>query len=141
MAYGYLAEETMSSFTDPLEVRFLGGELWVTLRSFTYWSRCDDSAPELPIEQRCKLRIVVPTEFVTDFGSIPAIAWPLIGHPAGEYVQATVLHDYLYSTRGISRRESDEIFLEAMEVLGVPRWKRSLMWLAVRSAGWIFFKE
>lgn len=35
----------------------------------------------------------------------------------------------------MSRERTDENFLEAMEVLGVPRWQRYVMWPAVRLGG------
>ncbi|WP_123008449.1 DUF1353 domain-containing protein, partial [Escherichia coli] len=34
-----------------------------------------------------------------------------------------------------TKAEADRIFLDAMTVLGVPRWRRRLMYLAVRLFG------
>lgn len=135
-----MGDENLNKFTNPLEVQFVGDGLWCTLRAFTYWTRCDDSVTEAPLSSRCRLKITVAERFLTDFASIPAIAWPLIGHPAGQYAQAAVLHDWLYAYGGVTRREADDIFYEAMGVLGVPWWKRSLMWMAVRAAGGLFYK-
>lgn len=122
----------MSNFTDPLDVRQDGDE-WVTLRDFSYWTDCEES--EAPLSERCRTRIVVPAGFRTDFASIPRLLWPLIGHPAGRYAQAASLHDWLYRNHLVSRAEADRIFREAMGTLGVPAWKRSLMWAAVRVGG------
>jgi hypothetical protein len=53
--------------------------------------------------------------------------------------KAAVVHDYLYSSRGLtgrySRAEADGIFREALGDLGVPAWKRTLLWAAVRVGG------
>ena len=32
---------------------------------------------------------------------------------------------------------ADDVFLEAMEVLGVKPWRRNIMYLAVRAFGWL----
>lgn len=88
--------------------------------------------------------IVVPAGYVTDFASIPRLAWTLIGPPLGRHARAAIVHDWLYDTNGdwgrFSREQSDEIFLEAMEVLNVPALKRSIMFRAVRlggASGWL----
>lgn len=83
--------------------------------------------------------IVAPAGYVTDFASIPRVAWTLIGPPLGRHARAAIIHDWLYDTNGdwgrFSREQSDEIFLEAMEVVGVPWLKRSAMFRAVRAGG------
>ena len=48
---------------------------------------------------------------------------------------AAVIHDYLYQHPDRSRRDADEIFLEAMGVLGIARWRRCAMWAAVGVGG------
>jgi hypothetical protein len=57
----------------------------------------------------------------------------------GDAGKAAVVHDYLYATRGLggrySRAQSDGIFREALGALGVPLWKRTLLWAAVRLGG------
>lgn len=84
------------------------------------------------------VRIVVPAGTVTDLASIP---WPARGllPPDGPWVKAAVVHDYLYVNRGLagqwSREASDDILAEAMEVLGVPAWKRWVIHKAVRLGG------
>lgn len=125
----------MSSFTDPLVVTQIDAKFWLVTRSFEYRVGSEDSNEA----------IRVPVGFRTDFASIPRWAWWLIGHPAGEYAQAAVLHDWLYSENADeqtpdykprTRKECDDIFLEAMAVLDVAWWKRSLMHRAVRWQGW-----
>ena len=80
--------------------------------------------------------IYIKKGFKTDGASIPKPFWSLIGGPLGRYAPAAVPHDRLYRFQTRSRREADRIFLEAMDVLGVPWWKRRSMWLAVRVAAW-----
>ncbi|WP_050195699.1 DUF1353 domain-containing protein, partial [Salmonella enterica] len=60
--------------------------------------------------------IEVPVGFVTDLATVP--------------------RDYLYHYPLRNRKESDLIFLDGMKVLGVPKWKRIIMYLAVRIFGW-----
>lgn len=126
----------MSNFTDPLEVRRLAGDgdRWATLREIHYYTDCDDTRETLAV--RCRSMFLIPAGFETDFASIPRPLWSLIGHPAGRYAQAAVLHDYLYRTHIVRRARADALFREAMEALNVPTWQRWAMWAAVRAGGW-----
>lgn len=76
----------------------------------------------------------VPAGFITDFASIPRFLWALLP-PTGKYQRAAVIHDYMYRTGARSRVVADAMFLEAMIFLGVPMWKRQLMYRAVRLFG------
>lgn len=75
---------------------------------------------------------------VTDLASIP---WPARGllPPDGPWVKAAVIHDAGYITRGwggrMTRKGVDGVLREAMEVLGVPAWKRAVIYAAVRVGG------
>lgn len=120
----------MSSFTDPLVVEKISARLWKTHRPLTYYvGQIEDNDV-----------IVVPEGFITDFASVPQFAWIMIP-PDGEYTAAAVVHDYLYSTQTRTRKQSDDIFLEAMEVLKVVFWKRILMYWAVRLFAWIAWNK
>jgi hypothetical protein len=116
----------VSSFTTPLVVTPLdNGRDWKLVDPFEYHvgSLGSDEV------------IRVPAGFVTDFASVPRFFWRLIP-PWGRYGKAAVVHDYCYAERLYSRRRCDRIFLEAMGVLSVPRWRRIPMYLAVRAFGW-----
>lgn len=93
--------------------------------------------------------ITVPVGFETDFASIP---WGLYNlfPPMGPWSRPAIVHDFLYWTRGscfldgrvyrtreaaYTRAEADGIFREAMEVVGVPAWRREVMYRAVRLGG------
>ncbi len=76
--------------------------------------------------------ITVPKKFITDFASIPKAFWSLIP-PFGQHTKAAVLHDYIYVYHGMqTRKQADDIFLKAMEMLGVGKLKRKIMYRAVR---------
>lgn len=82
--------------------------------------------------------ICVPAGTETDFASIPFGLRNLF--PAlGPWGRPAIIHDYLYATRGedgrFTRLQADRIFLEAMEVVGVPAWRRTIMFRAVRIGG------
>lgn len=80
----------------------------------------------------------VPVGFLTDGASIPKIFWSFIGSPfTGLYRRAALTHDYLYYSQTTTRLYADMIFLEGMKYLKVPWWKRKIMYLAVRSWGWL----
>jgi hypothetical protein len=82
--------------------------------------------------------IVTKKGFITDGASIPRIAWSLIGSPMrGKYVNSAFIHDDLYKRGLYSRKKTDDIFLEAMEMLGVNWLRRKIMWVAVRLGAWI----
>jgi hypothetical protein len=78
------------------------------------------------------LRVSVPRGFVTDFASVPRLFWPIFP-PSGKWNRAAVVHDYLCTTKTCSRFMADAVFREAMRELGVPRWRRVLMYYAVRA--------
>jgi len=120
----------MSSFTSDLVVKKIGKRKWELFTPFEYHVGNEDSLEV----------IVVPVGFKTDFASIPQPFWSLLP-PDGAYTGAAVVHDFLYATHKIdgkrTRKRCDQIFLEAMEVLDVPKWKRKIMYRAVRMFGWI----
>ena len=82
----------------------------------------------------------VPAGVTTDFASVPRLFWRMIP-PWGRYSIAAVVHDYLYQTGGVSRKEADRIFLSIMKQLNVPFWKRQAMYYAVRIGGWKAWNE
>lgn len=86
------------------------------------------------------LRITVPAGFETDLASVPRFFWRWFP-PAGDYAAAAVVHDWFYRhPSGISRFLADAIFRDLMAALGVPAWKRWLMWAAVRLNSWRYWQ-
>ena len=154
----------MSRFTAPLVVTPLNdGRTWRIVNSTYsygdqdtfYWHT--DFRYDIG-EKGSGLSVQPPANFETDFASIPRLLWWLL--PVwGRYGKAAVIHDYLYRGGKISvaeevygvpentlmppfrlphpsRQQADQIMLEAMEVLEVPRWQRRLIYAGVRVGGW-----
>lgn len=88
-----------------------------------------------------KYHIEVYEGWITDGASVPKIFWNLFSPFAGRYIEAAILHDALYRAEALDRKKCDEIFLEAMSVCKVPRWKRYAMYWGVRLGGWKTWKE
>ena len=75
--------------------------------------------------------IIVARGFVTDLASVPRIFWPIVP-PYGKHLEASILHDFL-CRNGWPRKTADREFLHAMKRAGVKRWRRMLMFWAVRA--------
>lgn len=86
------------------------------------------------------LRVNVPAGFVTDFASIPRIFWSRLPHD-GPWAPASVVHDYLYTTRTCSRFLADAIFRDGMAALGVSKLQRLVIFYAVRFFGWTHWRN
>lgn len=114
----------MSQFTTPLQVEVIGDCQFRTIASFIYYVGQEGSEEY----------IAVKSGFVTDFASVPRVFWSVLP-PHGKYAKAAVLHDWLYTNAIESKRYADDVFNEAMGVLGVPSWKRWIMYRAVRLFG------
>lgn len=85
--------------------------------------------------------VCVPKGYVTDLASTPRIVWPIFP-PFGQHQRAAIVHDYLYSRHArCSRFLADSLFREAMAALGVPLWRRVVMYYAVRLFGWAAFRR
>lgn len=124
------SSEKRSGFVGTVSFHQKGdGRLFVIDRDFLFISKSG-------------LRITVNQGFETDLATIPRPIWVLLP-PFGIYTDACVVHDWLCSRKGvvgfngdepvrITRRECDDILLEAMQDCGVPRWQRCLVYRSVR---------
>lgn len=108
----------------------LGKDYWVVKRDFIY--RLDGTGMST---------VKVPRGYLTDGATVPRAFWSLVP-PWGKYGQACVLHDYLCeypfyddgnTRRVIVRKEVDQIFNEAMQIIGVPTGTRRMMISAVNA--------
>lgn len=117
----------MSRFTEILTVSPLGdGRTWFLREDFGYDVGCEGSGQS----------IEVPAGFLTDFASVPRLLWWLF--PTwGRYGNAAVIHDFCYWEQTLSRRRADQVFLEAMKVLGVGWGTRGALYAGVRLFGWL----
>lgn len=81
--------------------------------------------------------IRVPKSFITDGASVPkSLQW--LYNPFGKYINAAVVHDYLYSVynnTGINRTLSDKIFRHIMKETGVDSRIARKFYAAVKYFG------
>jgi hypothetical protein len=93
-----------------------------------------------PVRYRGKHEsFLVPAGQDTDFASVPVgITWLIPRY--GRWTKAAILHDYLWRTGVVSKRDADGIFRRALRELGVPLYKRWLMWTAVRTTSILLHK-
>lgn len=76
---------------------------------------------------------VVPAGQTTDLASVPVIlTWLLPRY--GKWTKAAILHDYLWGSGIVTKRDADGIFRRALRESGVPLHQRWTMWAAVRLA-------
>ncbi|EBD5548504.1 DUF1353 domain-containing protein [Salmonella enterica] len=113
----------MSKFTTPAILEMLGHYNWRVYEPFAFYLSDDNSDV-----------IEVPAGFVTDLATVPRVFWSVMP-PDGKYAKAAIIHDYLYDNALRTKKKADLIFLDGMAVLGVPKWKRIVMYLAVRIFG------
>lgn len=78
----------------------------------------------------------VPVDFDHDGPSIPRRLQGIVSK-FGNQFQPAIAHDWCYEdgVPGMTRKQADELFLEGMEQLGVPWYRRKVMYLAVRALG------
>lgn len=123
-------------FENALDVQPLdNGRDWLVLEDFYY----DTDVNLAGIKWN---RIQVEKGFITDFASIPRVAWGIVGGPAdGKYRKIAVVHDKLYRTKGLATRaQADSVFLEGMKVCGCSWWERTVLYSAVRIGGGSAYK-
>lgn len=94
-----------------------------------------DVGLSLNFEDSCVLT-TIPKGFRFDGASIPRFFWRIMGHPLStDTLKAALVHDFLYATEMVSRKNADFLFRELMRVNRVPFLKRYLMYAAVRFFG------
>ena len=109
--------------SEDLDVRILEGNLLLLLKDFSFTSKTGR-------------KITVKKGFIFNGANIPRYFWAIIGHPfSSKYIRSALIHDLLYSSKVFTRKESDDIFKEMLEIDRVSKWKVNLMYLAVRVGG------
>lgn len=125
----------MNNFLGDLLVGYIDGKRWRIAEAFTY-RLCDPQGVQF---------VHIGRGFVTDFASMPLNV--IFRSPGGKWDKPAVVHDCLYKTgfvsvdgcdqpRLITRAEADAIFDEAMQVAGVNRVARWIIYQGVRIGGW-----
>ncbi len=83
--------------------------------------------------------IVVPAGTTTNFASLDLLhnvfLFVLFALVAGYGNYAATVHDWLYTTGQVSRKDADAVFYRALRAEGVARWRAWLFWLGVRVGG------
>jgi hypothetical protein len=78
--------------------------------------------------------VSVPVGFVTDFASIPRVAWSILP-PDGDYTYPAVVHDYLYWSQKTTREDADKVFQMMMKEFGIGASVITAIYTAVRAGG------
>jgi len=83
--------------------------------------------------------ITVPSGFETDFASIwmlhNVFLFVLFALVAGYGNYAATVHDWLYTTGQVSRKQADGVLYRALRAEGVAKWRAWLFWIGVRIGG------
>lgn len=88
--------------------------------------------------------ITIPAGFITDGASCPKILWSLCSPMTGPQAEAAVMHDWFYSKdsgAGLSRKQADRLFFDAMIENGTGRFKANLIYSGVRMGGSASWKK
>jgi len=84
-------------------------------------------------------RLVAETGFETNFASLQALhniaLFPLYALVAGYGNYAATIHDKLYTTGTLSRKQADAVLYRALRAEGVAKWRAWLFWAGVRIGG------
>lgn len=85
--------------------------------------------------------IEVPAQFFTDLASVPKLAQAIVPVANAKNRQAAIVHDYLCYPEnrekyGLTQRDADRIFREAMAVCNVGWFGRWALWTPVRIYQW-----
>lgn len=91
------------------------------------------------LKQKCLLseyEILIKKGFITDLVSSGRFLWFLIP-PHGMTSNAAIVHDDCWRKSIFERKKCDEIFLSLLKESKVPIWQCYLMYLFVRTFGWM----
>lgn len=101
------------------------------------------SAPYIVIDYKRHEPLVVPAGFMTDLASVPWFLRWLIRHDHPYLLEASVVHDYLYTRRvgarfyHYSRRQADRLLYGGMRSAGAPFAFAAAVYVSVRAFGWL----
>ena len=106
-------------------------------------------------------KITVPNGFIYDGTSVPRFLWSIFGiYPDGIHRPASLIHDFMYKNKGLvpdesytsyfidtwlithhqwRRNDVDRLFCRMLRDLGVSKFKRRIMFYAVRIFGYFWW--
>lgn len=89
-----------------------------------------------PLIWKCKdYYFEIPEGFRYDGASVPWIASRLFPRKGRPYDRAACLHDYLYATHLLTRKQADKLFYKAMLSDSVSKWRAYIVYQAVNLFG------
>jgi hypothetical protein len=84
-------------------------------------------------------RLLAEIGFETNFASLQAVhnivLFPIYALVAGYGNYAATIHDKLYTTGQVTRRQADAVLYRAIRAEGVAKWRAWLFWAGVRLGG------
>lgn len=86
-----------------------------------------------------KYQIMVKEGFDFDYASIPTIITNILPKNGQEYDRAACLHDALYATQWLQKKECDKLFYDSMLADGVSKITAWSMYQAVRIFGYLAY--
>lgn len=143
-----LNEEVTSKFTRAKVSYDSRDNQWILEKEYCYEDKIKKS------------KVILYEGFQYDLATIPRYFWTIVG-PHELSPEATLIHDYLYISRGgqkkcfhhkeilgcietknirYSRKEADDLFLRMMQEAGVIWWRRLLGYAGVRFFGSFYWK-
>jgi len=115
-------------FNGTVELRRLNKREWELLTDITYTNS--------------DISVTAKAGLITDGASVPKYLWGIVGSPfTGRYTRPALIHDALYASERLLRKDCDNLFLEMMEAENVAWLKRYSMYLAVRAGGYFVWKK
>ncbi len=82
------------------------------------------------------IRLEILPGFVFDGASVPRLLWAAAGHPLlGPRLGAALVHDFLYRSQILSKREADLIYAKIMAQAGRAYWRILIEYLALVFCG------
>lgn len=84
-------------------------------------------------------RLTAEIGFETNFASLQVVhnivLFPIYALVAGYGNYAATIHDKLYTTGQVTRRQADAVLYRALRAEGVAKWRAWLFWAGVRLGG------
>lgn len=84
--------------------------------------------------------ITIPEGYVYDMSSVPRFLWSIIS-PFNDGLFGTLIHDYLYVTKIVSRKTADDEYLFWNKITYPNKFDNYLRYIAVRLFGWIVWNN
>ena len=83
---------------------------------------------------------VIPKGFRTDLASVPKLFWSILP-PIGQWMTASIIHDYLYQEKTLTRKQADKELYKYMIYYNVKIPIALLIYISVRLFGKKYFNN